>query len=69
MFTKEAGEPTLAEAWKKMEEVHAEGLAKSIGVSNYRISDLQEILKSAKVKPTVNQLSDYFEFMPGWFSD
>ncbi|KAA1075541.1 hypothetical protein PGTUg99_023575 [Puccinia graminis f. sp. tritici] len=60
MFTKEAGEPTLAEAWKKMEEVHADGLAKSIGVSNYRISDLQEILKSAKVKPTVNQI----EFHP-----
>ncbi|OAV90556.1 hypothetical protein PTTG_08304 [Puccinia triticina 1-1 BBBD Race 1] len=60
MFTKEAGEPTLAEAWKSMEEVQQEGLAKSIGVSNYRISDLNETLKSAKVKPAVNQI----EFHP-----
>ncbi|KAI9607239.1 hypothetical protein H4Q26_005756 [Puccinia striiformis f. sp. tritici PST-130] len=29
MFTKEEGEPTLAEAWKSMEEIQAEGLAKS----------------------------------------
>ncbi|KAI9614608.1 hypothetical protein KEM48_005919 [Puccinia striiformis f. sp. tritici PST-130] len=60
MFTKEEGEPTLAEAWKSMEEIQAEGLAKSIGVSNYRISDLKETLKSAKVKPAVNQI----EFHP-----
>ncbi|KAI9615008.1 hypothetical protein KEM48_005747 [Puccinia striiformis f. sp. tritici PST-130] len=67
MFTKEEGEPTLAEAWKSMEEIQAEGLAKSIGVSNYRISDLKETLKSAKVKPAVNQSVTPFKFILRWF--
>lgn len=57
LFTSEPGAPTLQEAWKVMEEIHAEGLAKSIGVSNYRIQDLQDTLKTAKIKPAVNQLS------------
>ena len=55
MFTTEPGTPTLSEAWGRMEEIQAEGLAKSIGVSNYRIQDLQETLTSAKVKPAINQ--------------
>lgn len=59
-FVSEPGAPTLQEAWKVMEEIQAEGLAKSIGVSNYRINDLKETLKNAKVKPAVNQI----EFHP-----
>ncbi|KAG0148301.1 hypothetical protein CROQUDRAFT_654997 [Cronartium quercuum f. sp. fusiforme G11] len=60
LFTSEPGAPTLQEAWRVMEEIHQEGLAKSIGVSNYRIRDLEETLKTAKVKPAVNQI----EFHP-----
>lgn len=47
---------TQAEVWTQMEEVHSLGLAKAIGVSNFRISDLDELLKTAKVKPAVNQI-------------
>ncbi|KAJ7666231.1 oxidoreductase [Mycena polygramma] len=47
---------TLQEVWQAMEAVHAEGLAKSIGVSNFRIEDLEAILPGAKIIPSVNQL-------------
>jgi 2-dehydropantolactone reductase len=36
------------------------GLAKNIGVSNFRIKDLETILKIAKHKPVINQI----EFHP-----
>ncbi|KAJ7685369.1 oxidoreductase [Mycena polygramma] len=47
---------TLQELWQAMEAVHAEGLAKSIGVSNFTIEDLKAILPGAKIVPSVNQL-------------
>ncbi|TFK54798.1 Aldo/keto reductase [Heliocybe sulcata] len=53
-------EVPLTDIWKQMEEVQKEGLAKSIGVSNFRIKDFEEILPGATVKPVVNQI----EFHP-----
>ena len=50
----------LQENWKSMEKLKAQGLAKSIGVSNYRVEDLQTVLKTASVKPAINQI----EFHP-----
>ena len=38
-----------------MEKVLEQGKAKSIGVSNYRESDFKATLKTAKVKPSINQ--------------
>lgn len=46
----------LGEAWKVMEQLQAEGKARSIGVSNYRIKDLEETLEVAKVVPSANQV-------------
>ncbi|KAK0503361.1 NADP-dependent oxidoreductase domain-containing protein [Armillaria luteobubalina] len=46
--------------WKQMEEVKKEGLTKSIGVSNFRVQDLEEVLEVATVIPAVNQI----EFHP-----
>lgn len=46
----------LQEAWAAMEAVQASGQAKSIGVSNFRISDLETILQTAKVVPAINQI-------------
>lgn len=43
-------------AWPIMEEVYEEGLAKSIGVSNYTVRHLEELLASCQVKPAVNQV-------------
>jgi methylglyoxal/glyoxal reductase len=48
------------EGWKAMEKIYAEGKAKSIGVSNYAIKQLDDLNSVAKVKPMVNQV----EFHP-----
>lgn len=42
-------------AWRDMQELKAQGLSKSIGVSNFGIEDLER-LKDAKIKPAVNQI-------------
>jgi len=44
------------ESWRALEKLHAEGRAKSIGVSNFMVSHLRELLGVAKVKPDVNQI-------------
>ncbi|OCF34646.1 aldose reductase [Kwoniella heveanensis CBS 569] len=51
---------SLSEAWAIMEKIKEDGLAKSIGVSNFREEDMQEIKKTWKVAPSVNQI----EFHP-----
>ncbi len=43
-------------AWHKMEEKFNNGQAKTIGVSNYTIKHLEELLRESKVKPAVNQV-------------
>lgn len=43
-------------SWKALEEIHAAGQSKAIGVSNYTIRHLKELLKDCKVKPAVNQV-------------
>ncbi|KAK3069111.1 hypothetical protein LTR53_012809 [Teratosphaeriaceae sp. CCFEE 6253] len=46
--------------WKQMEELKAQGLTKSIGVSNYLPEHLDYILETATIPPSVNQI----EFHP-----
>jgi diketogulonate reductase-like aldo/keto reductase len=43
-------------AWTRMEEIYRSGRAKAIGVSNYTIKHLEELLKECSVKPVVNQV-------------
>jgi diketogulonate reductase-like aldo/keto reductase len=43
-------------AWRRMEQAYKDGKAKSIGVSNYTISHLEELLKECEIKPMVNQV-------------
>lgn len=49
-------EGTLGQVWKGMEEVKQEGLAKSIGVSNFKVEDLKQVLDGATIIPAVNQV-------------
>ncbi|KAI0067043.1 Aldo/keto reductase [Artomyces pyxidatus] len=49
-------QPDIPTAWAKMEKLKADGLAKSIGVSNFGVADLEILLASAKVKPAANQI-------------
>jgi len=48
--------PDIPTAWAKMEKVQAAGLAKSIGVSNFNVPQLETLLASAKIKPVANQI-------------
>lgn len=42
---------TLEEAWQHVERAYDEGLVKAIGVSNFSVEDIEQILKVAKTKP------------------
>ncbi|ORY51333.1 2,5-didehydrogluconate reductase [Rhizoclosmatium globosum] len=44
------------QAWKEMEVIYQEGKAKSIGVSNFNIAHLEELINSSTVVPAVNQI-------------
>jgi methylglyoxal/glyoxal reductase len=44
------------ESWRVLEQLHAEGLARSIGISNFLVSHLDELLTHASVAPAVNQI-------------
>lgn len=50
---------TYVTVWAKMEKLYAAGLAKAIGVSNYHIHHLEELLKVANIIPAVNQIECY----------
>lgn len=43
-------------AWKAMEELYAAGRIRAIGVSNFQIHHLQDLMQDAQVKPMVNQV-------------
>jgi alcohol dehydrogenase (NADP+) len=47
---------TLADTWKAMEKLVDQKLVRSIGLSNFKPSDIEEILQIARIKPVVNQV-------------
>ncbi|KRN09625.1 aldo/keto reductase [Lactobacillus gigeriorum] len=44
-----------AESWRAMEEAVKAGKIRSIGISNFRKHHIDELLKTAEIKPAVNQ--------------
>lgn len=42
--------------WKALEAIHDSGRVKSIGISNYGIHHIDELLTSARIPPAVNQI-------------
>jgi 2,5-diketo-D-gluconate reductase A len=42
--------------WRAFERIHEEGRARTVGVSNFRIEDLEMLEREAAVRPTVNQI-------------
>ncbi|KAF9807126.1 hypothetical protein IEO21_08379 [Rhodonia placenta] len=48
--------PDIPTVWSQMEQVQNDGLAKSIGVSNFNVPQLETLLASAKIKPVANQI-------------
>lgn len=44
------------EAWRALETLYASGKVKAIGVSNFQVHHLQDLMKGAEVVPMVNQV-------------
>ncbi|HVU75556.1 MAG TPA: aldo/keto reductase [Candidatus Paceibacterota bacterium] len=45
-----------AEVWQALEALYDQGLVKTLGVSNFSIEQLQDLLSYARVKPALNQV-------------
>jgi len=54
------GKHKYKEAWKALEDLYEQGKIKAIGVCNFHVSHLQDLLKVARIIPVVNQV----EFHP-----
>lgn len=50
------GDVGFVEAYKALEELQKQGLVKSIGVSNFNISQLTRLMENTSVKPVTNQV-------------
>ena len=48
------------ESWRALETLYRNGKVKAIGVSNFQIHHLEELMKDAEIKPMINQV----EFHP-----
>lgn len=51
-------------AWKALEEAYKAGKLKAIGLSNFEIEDVQNILENGTVKPAVNQVLAHISNVP-----
>jgi len=49
----------LPEVWKQMEDLVSKGLTKAIGVSNWRIQDVEAVYPGATIKPCLNQIENH----------
>ena len=54
--------PNIPNTWRAMEALYDSGKARAIGVSNFSLKKLQDVVKIARVIPAVNQL----ELHPRW---
>ena len=50
--------------WKAMEEAVEAGKVRSIGVSNFEIADVENIMQNGKIKPAVNQIRVHIGHTP-----
>mgnify|MGYP000677474319 FL=1 len=48
--------PRVEEVWRAMERLMEKGLVRAIGVSNFSLSQVQQLLQFAKIMPAVNQV-------------
>ncbi|MBT2737334.1 aldo/keto reductase [Bacillus sp. ISL-7] len=54
------GKEKYKETWKAFEKLYKEGRVRAIGVSNFQVHHLEDLISSAEIKPMVNQV----EFHP-----
>lgn len=53
---RDSWQQTNAETWKAFEELYEAGKIRAIGVSNFRQHHIEELMKTAKIAPMVNQI-------------
>jgi 2,5-diketo-D-gluconate reductase A len=46
----------FVDTWRAFERIHGEGRAHTIGVSNFRVADLERLEAETETRPTVNQI-------------
>ena len=49
-------EDLFVDTWRAFERIHEEGGARTIGVSNFRVEDLERLERETSTRPTVNQI-------------
>ncbi|MDM5334234.1 aldo/keto reductase [Ureibacillus composti] len=49
-------EGKFKDAWRALETLYKEGRVKAIGVSNFHIHHLEELMKDAEIKPMIDQV-------------
>lgn len=47
------------QVWKALEEAYRDGKTRAIGVSNFNVDDLKNIIENGKIQPMVNQIKCY----------
>ncbi len=52
------------EAWRALEDSYTDGKLKGIGVSNFEIEDLENILENCRIKPMINQVLAHISNTP-----
>lgn len=50
------------DVWRAMEKIYNSGRVKAIGVSNFNVHDLENVLKTATIKPMVDQIQYYIGY-------
>ncbi|MFS0668104.1 aldo/keto reductase [Peribacillus frigoritolerans] len=50
------GKDKYLETWRALEKLYKDGRVKSIGVSNFHVHHLENLLANSEVKPVVNQI-------------
>ncbi|MCL6570857.1 MAG: aldo/keto reductase [Bacillus sp. (in: Bacteria)] len=50
------GKDKYKETWKAFEKLYKDGRVRAIGVSNFQVHHLEDLISSAEIKPMVNQV-------------
>ncbi|ORX42850.1 aldehyde reductase [Piromyces finnis] len=57
-FGKDVEDIPIIDTWREMEKLYKSGKAKAIGVSNFNVEKLKDLLEKAEIKPAVNQVEN-----------